>query len=173
MSEDKIAKIEEKIRGIMARPTYGSTPAWHQEVAEMRMQIEEIRTGKKPTLRPYEDANLVRLRDPAAAAVIVEEHAHEEHHEEPNYMAVFFWLTLFTLIELGLSPVFHVHGLPLWILLAFFASLKAVAVALYYMHLKWEQTIMKAILFLPIALIVLLLVMVIPDAVSKFQTVFQ
>ena len=101
-------------------------------------------------------------------------HADDAHaegdHEEPRYMMIFFWLTIFTLIELGLSPVFHLHGAALAIGLSFFASLKALAVAFYYMHLKFERTAMKILLLLPVALIVVLFVLILPDAVSALRT---
>lgn len=171
---DKIAKLEERVRTIMARPTFGSTPAWHQEVAELRVQIEEIRSGKTPAVRPYENPALVKAANPQAAVVVAGHDAHDAgHHEEPNYMAVFFALTVLTLVELGLSPVFKMRGMVLALGLSFFASLKALAVAYYYMHLKWESKGMKLLLILPISLIVVLFVLVIPDAVSKFQSVMQ
>jgi len=180
--QDKIAKLEEKARAIMARPTYATTPAWHQEVAELRVQIEEIRTGRTPAPRPYENPALLRAVAPVAVAAPAAtldaapaaEGAHDDaHHEGPSYLMVFVWLTVLTAIELALAPVFGMRGLLLALGLSFFASLKALAVAFYYMHLKFEQTAMKLLLLLPVGLIVVLFALVIPDAITALRTILQ
>jgi caa(3)-type oxidase subunit IV len=181
--QDRIAKLEEKIKAVMSRPTYASTPAWHQEVVELRVQIEEIRGGKKPVLRPHENPALARLAAgpsplvmsqavPAGGAVAAVDapgaHAHAAH-PEPRYMMIFVWLTILTLIELGLSPVFHLKGVVLWLGLATFASLKAIMVAMYYMHLSMESRLMKGLLLLPITLVAILFCLILPDAIRALN----
>ncbi|MCB1134492.1 MAG: hypothetical protein KDN05_25490, partial [Verrucomicrobiae bacterium] len=53
MSNAKIDRLEAKINDIMSRPTYSSTPAWQSDVAEMRLQIEALRSGKEVERREY------------------------------------------------------------------------------------------------------------------------
>lgn len=163
---ERIAKLEEKIRVIQARQTYASTPAWHQEVAELRVQIEELRSGKAAVLRPYENPELIRLAAPAGAAAAVasahDHHADDDHHE-PNYMKIFLWLTICTLIELAMSPL-KIRGWALAFGLTGFASLKALMVAFYYMHLSAESKAFRLLLILPIILISIMFLLVLPDA---------
>ena len=60
-------------------------------------------------------------------------------HKSPNYMAIFWWLGGFTAFEVAYSTVlkppkaFLISGLVL------LAGIKAVLVALYFMHLKFER----------------------------------
>src|SRR5262249_39742307 len=57
-------------------------------------------------------------------------------HDEPNYMGVFWWLLVLTVLELGViyTPV---HRLAILALLVVLAISKAALVALYFMHLKF------------------------------------
>lgn len=84
----------------------------------------------------------------------------ESAHKQPNYMAVFVALAVLTAIEvgvafLGLGPtttIIVLVGLALW---------KAVLVALYYMHLRFEppRLIVMVVAPLPLALILVLAVL--------------
>ena len=64
-------------------------------------------------------------------------------HTIPNYMAIFWWLLGLTIVEIGWALLPHHSKLVLggrhrraW------RSIKAVLVALYFMHLKFERRIM-------------------------------
>jgi caa(3)-type oxidase subunit IV len=65
----------------------------------------------------------------------------QEHkeHKTPNYMAIFYWLAGMTVVEVAWATVLHNNRAPLIIGLVFFAGLKALLVALYFMHLKFER----------------------------------
>ena len=60
-------------------------------------------------------------------------------HKTPNYMAIFWWLAGFTAFEVAYSTIltppkaFLISGLVL------LAGIKAVLVALYFMHLRFER----------------------------------
>ena len=62
-------------------------------------------------------------------------------HKRPNYMAIFWWLAGFTAFEVAYSTVlkppkaFLISGLVL------LAGIKAVLVALYFMHLKFDSPV--------------------------------
>jgi caa(3)-type oxidase subunit IV len=59
-------------------------------------------------------------------------------HKAPNYMTIFWWLAGFTLFEVLYSTVIHPPKVMLITGLVLFAAIKAVLVALYFMHLKFE-----------------------------------
>jgi caa(3)-type oxidase subunit IV len=75
------------------------------------------------------------------------------HHPHPNYLAIFGWLTLFTVIEITLSfmPA-SVMPDPIRIgALVTVAVIKASLVVLYYMHLRYDSKWYALILLVGIA----------------------
>lgn len=65
------------------------------------------------------------------------EHAHS--HPRPDYIGIFRWLVVFTLVELFISfvpPELDSIKIPL---LVIFAVLKASLVVMYYMHLRYDS----------------------------------
>ena len=66
-------------------------------------------------------------------------------HQEPNYMAVFWTLLTFTLIEVG---IFYLHIARVFYITALIllALIKAFLVAGYFMHLMSERKTIYAIL---------------------------
>jgi cytochrome c oxidase subunit 4 len=83
-------------------------------------------------------------------------------HDEPNYMAIFWWLLALTLLELGVIYV-PVHRIAIIVLLVALAISKAVLVALYFMHLKFEKVTLGLIALSPFVLCVFLILMLLPD----------
>jgi len=63
----------------------------------------------------------------------------DQEHKTPNYMAIFYWLAGLTMVEVGWATWLHTNRRPLIIGLVIFASVKAVLVALFFMHLKFER----------------------------------
>ena len=64
-------------------------------------------------------------------------------HKAPNYMAIFWWLFGFTFFEVLYSTVLKPPSRGLLISgLVLLAGIKAVLVALYFMHLKFERKAM-------------------------------
>jgi cytochrome c oxidase subunit 4 len=89
-------------------------------------------------------------------------------HKHPNYMAIFWWLTALTILELGV--VFLPFGKMInGTLLCALALGKAALVAAYFMHLRFETKSLTWIAFTPLAIAVLLIFVLMPDsfAVSK------
>ena len=91
MSSEKIAKLEARVNEIMARPTYSVTPAWQSEVAEIRVQIESIRTGQDVERKEYTRPTISAGAGGAAAvaAAPAAEADHHDDHEDSPYMAIF------------------------------------------------------------------------------------
>jgi cytochrome c oxidase subunit 4 len=84
------------------------------------------------------------------------------HHEEPNYMGVFWWLLVLTILEIGViyAPIAH---FAIVLLLVGLALTKASLVALYYMHLALEKRTLGIIALTPLLLCVFLLFALTPD----------
>jgi len=90
-------------------------------------------------------------------------HAHAGDHPEPNYMGVFLALFVLTVVEVGVVfmplPMFAIRGML--VLLAF---TKAIMVAAYFMHLKFENRTLALIAATPIVLCVGLMFALLPDS---------
>jgi cytochrome c oxidase subunit 4 len=84
------------------------------------------------------------------------------HHEEPNYMGVFWWLLVLTILEICViyAPMAH---LAIVLLLIGMALTKASLVAMYYMHLALEKRTLGIIAVIPLILCVFLVFALTPD----------
>ena len=67
------------------------------------------------------------------------DHENEQKHKAPNYMAIFYWLAGLTVVEVAWATLLHTNRKPLIIGLVIFAGVKALMVALFFMHLKFER----------------------------------
>ena len=65
-----------------------------------------------------------------------------EEHAVPNYMAIFWWLLGLTIAEIAWAIIPHHSELVLAGGIVALAIVKAVLVALYFMHLKFERKTM-------------------------------
>ncbi|MBM3217552.1 MAG: hypothetical protein FJZ38_02530 [Candidatus Rokubacteria bacterium] len=84
-------------------------------------------------------------------------------HKHPNYMAIFWWLTALTILELAV--VFLPFGKTVnGTLLCALAIGKAALVAAYFMHLRFEYRSLTLIAFTPLAIAVLLIFVLMPDS---------
>ncbi|MBI2358054.1 MAG: cytochrome C oxidase subunit IV family protein [Deltaproteobacteria bacterium] len=83
-------------------------------------------------------------------------------HAEPNYIAVFWWLLALTILEIAVIYMPFTR-LVVVILLVGLALTKAMLVALYFMHLKFERLTLWIIALTPLILCVFLILMLTPD----------
>ena len=83
-------------------------------------------------------------------------------HNEPNYMGVFWWLLILTIIEIAVIYL-PMAKLVIAILLIVLAVTKAALVALYFMHLKFERVTLGFVALSPFVLCVFLILMLLPD----------
>lgn len=67
---------------------------------------------------------------------------HSDTHQIPNYMAIFWWLLGLTILEIGWAILPHHSELILASGIVALAIIKAVLVAMYFMHLKFERKTM-------------------------------
>jgi cytochrome c oxidase subunit 4 len=83
-------------------------------------------------------------------------------HKEPNYMGVFWWLLILTVVEIAVIYL-PLTKMVIAILLVSLAVSKAVLVALYFMHLKFERVTLGFVALSPFVLCVFLILMLLPD----------
>ena len=84
--------------------------------------------------------------------------------ERKQYLKVFIYLAILTIVEIGVVFL----GLPKWLLalcLIVLAGWKALLVAMFFMHLKFETRTLRIIALIPIVLLVFLMFMLLPDSV--------
>jgi cytochrome c oxidase subunit IV len=81
-------------------------------------------------------------------------------HKNPNYMAIFFWLAVLTVLEIG---AYYLPPPTKWVLLVALALSKAVLVAMYFMHLRFETRTLAWIALTPLAIGTLLILVLLPD----------
>ena len=86
-------------------------------------------------------------------------------HEHPNYIAIWVWLAVLTVIEVGVAFMSHLPKPVLMLLLVGMALFKALLVAMYFMHLKFEQRTLRTIALIPLPLAVLLVLVVITEKI--------
>ncbi|HUF51784.1 MAG TPA: cytochrome C oxidase subunit IV family protein [Longimicrobiales bacterium] len=83
-------------------------------------------------------------------------------HPKPNYMGVFGILAVLTAVEVGVAFIGLSRTLTIIALLAL-ALWKALLVALYYMHLRYEPRRLHLLVLAPMPLVVILLVAVLTE----------
>jgi len=88
-----------------------------------------------------------------------------EEHKDTNYMAIFWWLLALTVLEVlaAISPISQGAKATLLVVMAL---AKAILVAMYFMHLRFETRTLAAIVVTPLVLCVFLLVMLFPDMLT-------
>ncbi len=84
----------------------------------------------------------------------------EGHH--PPYGKIWWWLLALTIAEVA-AALYIVDPLAKGILLVGMALSKAILVALYFMHLRFETTTLLVIAFTPMLICAFLVFMLLPD----------
>jgi cytochrome c oxidase subunit IV len=89
-------------------------------------------------------------------------------HKHPNYMAIFWYLAILTVIEIAVIYM-PLSKFTIGVLLCALALGKATLVAMYFMHLRFEVGTLGLIAIIPLAIATLLIFVILPDgfAVSK------
>jgi cytochrome c oxidase subunit 4 len=84
-------------------------------------------------------------------------------HKHPNYVAIWVWLAVLTVVEVGVAFISHLPKLMLMLILVALALWKAFLVAAYFMHLKFEPWKLRSIFIIPMPLAVILVLVVITE----------
>jgi cytochrome c oxidase subunit 4 len=83
-------------------------------------------------------------------------------HKHPNYMAIFWYLAILTVVEL--IVVFLPFGKMVnGTMLCALALGKAILVAMYFMHLRFEARTLGIIAVIPLTIATLLIFVLMPD----------
>ncbi|MFQ5604737.1 MAG: cytochrome C oxidase subunit IV family protein [bacterium] len=86
----------------------------------------------------------------------------EAKHAHPNYIAVWAWLVL--LLFVSVAAVYLPFSQALTVAFIFIvAAVKAALVAFYFMHLKFEEKLVRYIAIIPVLLFVIMTLSLIPD----------
>ncbi|HEX9582291.1 MAG TPA: cytochrome C oxidase subunit IV family protein [Gemmatimonadales bacterium] len=87
----------------------------------------------------------------------------KRHH--PNYIGIFIMLAVLTAAELGVAFVSAFSRNVLLLILIVLAVWKALLVALYFMHLRFETNRVRILAIAPLPLAVIMVVAVITEYV--------
>ena len=90
-------------------------------------------------------------------------------NNHPNYMAIFWVLVVLTVLEVGAAQLYSYReqfegiGLIALILLLSMAIVKALLVAAYFMHLRFENRTFVLVVSAPLIFAVILVLGLLPD----------
>lgn len=89
----------------------------------------------------------------------------EKHAKHPPYLGIWVVLAVLTMLELGVAFFENWPKTTIIIVLVFLAVWKAVLVAMYYMHLRFEKNRLRILAIAPLPLAVILVIAVITEFV--------
>ena len=91
----------------------------------------------------------------------------ETPHHSVNYAVIFVTLIALTVVTVAVAAFRFSNELVNVLLALLIASVKAMFVAFYFMHLKFEGKLIYLILFVPVVLCICLMAALIPDIVHS------
>jgi len=86
-------------------------------------------------------------------------------HTRPNYILIWLYLFLMTVAEVALALELPLSRNVKLLLLLVLAVWKALLVALFFMHLKFERWRLRAIFMVPLPLAIILVLAVITEKI--------
>ena len=89
-------------------------------------------------------------------------------HKHPNYMAIFWYLAILTVVEIGVIYL-PLGKFTIGVLLCALALTKAALVAMYFMHLRFETRTLGWIAVTPLAIATLLVFVLLPDGFAVLK----
>lgn len=94
---------------------------------------------------------------------------HDAHAPAPYYK-VLAWLTFLTIAEIVWAlPSVGIGRMMLLFGLSIMASIKAILVLLYYMHMKYEGKLLWGVILFPCLLVIIMVVGLLPDAIGYYR----
>ncbi|HKQ32157.1 MAG TPA: cytochrome C oxidase subunit IV family protein [Thermodesulfobacteriota bacterium] len=95
-------------------------------------------------------------------------HTHtEQHHITTNKTYIIVWIILMILTAITVYVSYINFGILNIVIALVVASIKASVVALYFMHLKFEDSITWVFALFPLSLLALLIAMTITDTFTR------
>ena len=86
-------------------------------------------------------------------------------HVRPNYILLWGYLFFLTVIEVAAAFLSHIPKHWLILILVVLAVVKALLVAMYFMHLKFERWRLRLIFIIPLPLAAILVLATITDKI--------
>ncbi|MGH7252777.1 MAG: cytochrome C oxidase subunit IV family protein [Nitrospiraceae bacterium] len=86
-------------------------------------------------------------------------------HSRPNYILIWVYLFVLTVIEVGAAFLSHIPKHWLILILVFLAVWKALLVALYFMHLKFERWNLRMLFIIPLPLAMIFILAAISEKI--------
>lgn len=86
-------------------------------------------------------------------------------HVRPNYILIWAYLFILTVIEVAAAFLSHIPKHWLILILVALAVVKAVMVAMYFMHLKFERWRLRLIFIVPLPLAAILVLATITEKI--------
>jgi cytochrome c oxidase subunit 4 len=86
-------------------------------------------------------------------------------HKRPNYVAIWGYLFVLTVIEVAAAFLSHIPKHWLILILLFLAVWKALLVAMYFMHLKFERWRLRVVFMVPLPLAAILVLATITEKI--------
>src|SRR5262245_15607051 len=83
----------------------------------------------------------------------------------PSYMAIFWYLAVLTVVEIGVIFL-PIAKMAIGVMLVSLATAKAALVALYFMHLRLETKTLGYIALTPVLIGTLLVLVLLPDSLT-------
>ena len=92
----------------------------------------------------------------------------EQGHKHPNYMAIFWYLAILTVVEIAVIYL-PMAKFTIGVLLCALALGKATMVAMYFMHLRFETRTLGMIAVVPLLIATLLIFVLLPDGFAVMK----
>ena len=89
-------------------------------------------------------------------------------HKHPNYMAIFWYLAILTVVEIAVIYM-PLAKFTIGVLLCALALGKATMVAMYFMHLRFEARTLGMIAVVPLLIATLLIFVLLPDGFAVMK----
>jgi cytochrome c oxidase subunit IV len=87
---------------------------------------------------------------------------HDTAHRHPHYVVIWYWLVGLALVSVVVSSLPVPQALATVLIFAA-AVVKALLVALYYMHLRSERLLLYALVLVPLVFLATLVLVLLPD----------
>lgn len=93
----------------------------------------------------------------------------DHHHPHPPYVQIYLWLVFLTFASIFLSRLLHNSHLLMITFIFGIATVKALLVALNFMHLRFERGIILGCALVPLILFTLILFAFMPDLLATVK----
>ncbi len=91
----------------------------------------------------------------------------EEGHHHPPYVTIYFILVILTFASIFISQIVHRKHVPPFVFSI--STIKALLIALFYMHLKYENRWIISLAIIPLIIFAIILFVFMPDILNSVK----